>query len=259
MNAQTDLSNRALGRLAAVGLGLSVVAMISWPWWGDDWRQPGGPLLQTFAAIGSIFLVGAFIAAHGKRRGRQGRSGFKHHVILATIGLVLVACHSTGSLSRPPALLLGALLGLLVIGVWARTSGARQMAATFGTKPSVLATRAPAQREQLRAIIDRKSRLLETWQPHADEGQFSLTPTHWVRSPRRAWQYQRLVREERSLLGTNTTVSTRQAYWRLAHQLLAWSFLVGLLVHVVLVTWFAGYVADGRSVYWWHLAAWDLP
>jgi len=37
---------------------------------------------------------------------------------------------------------------------------------------------------------------------------------------------------------------------------LAWLFLAGLILHVIVVTFFAGYVAEGRDIYWWHLAAW---
>ena len=48
-------------------------------------------------------------------------------------------------------------------------------------------------------------------------------------------------------------------WWRRAHIALAWTFLVGIAVHVVTVTFFAGYVADGGPIHWWHVTAWGAP
>jgi hypothetical protein len=31
---------------------------------------------------------------------------------------------------------------------------------------------------------------------------------------------------------------------------------LGLITHVIVVLFFAGYVADGRDIYWWHFTAW---
>ena len=59
-------------------------------------------------------------------------------------------------------------------------------------------------------------------------------------------------------MGTRSSVTPGLGYWRLLHQLIAWGFLFGLLLHVVLATFFGTYVADGGDVYWWHLTAWDL-
>jgi hypothetical protein len=32
--------------------------------------------------------------------------------------------------------------------------------------------------------------------------------------------------------------------------------VLGLVIHVVTVTFFAGYVAGGEPITWWHLRAW---
>ena len=37
---------------------------------------------------------------------------------------------------------------------------------------------------------------------------------------------------------------------------IAWIFVLGVLIHVLTVTFFAGYVADGGVITWWHLAQW---
>jgi quinol-cytochrome oxidoreductase complex cytochrome b subunit len=42
--------------------------------------------------------------------------------------------------------------------------------------------------------------------------------------------------------------------WRRGHLVLALLFVAGLAAHLVTVLFFAGYVADGREVYWWHFA-----
>jgi quinol-cytochrome oxidoreductase complex cytochrome b subunit len=51
-------------------------------------------------------------------------------------------------------------------------------------------------------------------------------------------------------------VSPQQAYWRAVHLALAYTFIAGLVIHVATVTFFAGYVADGGPITWWHLTAW---
>jgi hypothetical protein len=53
-------------------------------------------------------------------------------------------------------------------------------------------------------------------------------------------------------------LSPAQRHWRLVHRLLAWGFLAGLIMHILLVLFFAGYVADGGEIYWWHITDWDF-
>ena len=57
-------------------------------------------------------------------------------------------------------------------------------------------------------------------------------------------------------MGQRDSVVMAQAWWRPLHLLLSWLFVGGLLLHVVLVTFFAGWVADGGEVYWWHVTRW---
>ncbi|MBT6276996.1 MAG: hypothetical protein HOI95_23035 [Chromatiales bacterium] len=251
--------NRHLEVLLAVTVGISAILMVTWPWGGGPLTRPGSPLLQSAAMLGATALVGAFIAAMGKRFGASGQRGLRVHIVLSAVGFMLVASHSTGSLASPPALMLAALTGLMALGWWARTEGARRMSATFGSKPAMLSGTDDALRAELRALITRKVTLVTTLEPGANEGEFSLQPRHWFSAPFSAWRFSRAAKQERTLLGTRSSVSGAQAYWRGLHQLLAWGFLIGLTIHVVLVTWFASYVAEGRDIYWWHLAAWDLP
>jgi hypothetical protein len=168
----------------------------------------------------------------------------------------LIAIHSGGFIRRPPALLLLAIVALAVLGIWARVRGARRMAATFASKAPAFNVPDSGARERLRAIISEKRSVLARLDPGAQEGLFSVTLLHFIRQPQLATAYQELVREEAQLLGTRAAVGSAQAWWRPLHMALAWIFALGVLVHVIAVTFFAGYVADGGPITWWHLAKW---
>jgi hypothetical protein len=169
---------------------------------------------------------------------------------------VLIAIHSAGHLGRPPALLLAAVAALAALGLWARLRGARRLAATFASKTQVFAEPDAAARERLRRLIEEKKVLLKDLEPGASEGTFSVTLHHVLRRPGLARAYLRLAREESRLLGTRAAVGAAQAWWRPLHIALAWLFALGVLIHVLTVTFFAGYVAGGRPITWWHFASW---
>lgn len=214
--------------------------------------------MMTIALIGSLLLCASALCAIAKRFGYPARTFYRLHVWLAGLGFVLVAIHSTASLTRPPALLLASLLGLMILGLWARTRGHRKMASTFGSKHSAFLPVSTSTQARLPALIEHKKELLSKIDSTADEAVFSLTPVHWLSHFRSAFAYRRAVREESRLLGSRQSVNPHQAHWRTVHQLLAIAFVGGLLIHVVLVLFFAGYVADGGDIYWWHIADWDI-
>jgi Tfp pilus assembly protein PilX len=153
-------------------------------------------------------------------------------------------------------LLLLALLGLIVLGVWARVRLSARMAATFATKQRAFAPAGAASRGALAALIEHKRALLASLDPAAQEATFSPTLAHWIRSPRETLRYARLVREENGLMGARASVGMQQAWWRPLHLALAYLFVLGLVIHVITVTFFAGYVAGGEPITWWHLRAW---
>ena len=90
----------------------------------------------------------------------------------------------------------------------------------------------------------------------ATEATFSPNLSHWLQKPVKTLAYIRLVRAEETLIGTRQSVGGVQAYWRALHLALAGLFVIGLFIHVITVTFFAGYVADGGEIYWWHLTKW---
>jgi hypothetical protein len=253
-----DLDDRRLQRLLTV----AVAAIAAWfalrSWLAPAWRTPGSPELYLTGVAGVLLLLVPAAFALAKRGGasRNPRAWFNAHVYCSLAGAVLIAAHSGGFLRRPPALLLLALAALAALGVWARLRGASRMAATFASKTLTFRVPDEATRARLRQLIAEKRTVLAKLDASASEGTFSVTLAHLLRAPRLALAYRRLEREEARLLGTRAAVGAAQAWWRPVHMALAWIFVLGVLIHVLTVTFFAGYVAGGGAIHWWHLAAW---
>ena len=253
-----DLADRRLLRL----LALAVAAIAAWfalrPWLAPAWRTPGSPVLYLTGVAGVVLLLVPAAFSLAKRGGssRDPRAWFNAHVYCSLAGAVLISAHSGLLLRRPPALLLLALVTLAALGVWARLRGARRMAATFASKTGIFPIPDEAARARLRRLIAEKVVLLKQLDMRANEGTFSVTLGHLLRAPRLALAYRRLAREESRLLGTRAAAGAAQAWWRPLHLALAWIFVLGVLIHVVTVTFFAGYVAGGGPIAWWHLTEW---
>jgi hypothetical protein len=253
-----DLPDAILLRLMAA----VVVAIAVWfsarGWLPEAWRVPGSPALYLTGVAGVALLLVPAAFAFVKRGGlaRDPVWWFNAHVVCSSLGFVLIAIHSGGYLRRAPALLLLTLAALALLGVWARVRGSRRMAATFASRAPAFNVPDAATRERLKALLSAKRRILQDLDPQAREGTFSVTLSHWARAPRLALAYHRLAREEAWLLGTRRTLNAAQAWWRPLHMALAWIFVLGVVIHVVTVTFFAGYVAGGGPITWWHLAAW---
>ncbi len=256
--ASVDLRNGRLVAIVALSLLGGAGLAVALPALPEPWGRPGGPLLQGAAALGALLLFASFAAVLAKRFGRPGKQGFHSHVWLASLGAALVFAHAASNLGRPPALLLLALAGLIGLGVWSRAAGARRMAATFGQKRGGFKPANAATRARLQAILEAKRALLARLDPAADEGTFSPAPRHWRQAPLATLRYRALAAAEARLTEARAGLGPAQAGWRLAHRLLAWAFLGGLAAHIVIVMWFAGYVADGGPVYWLHFARWDF-
>jgi uncharacterized membrane protein YhaH (DUF805 family) len=253
-----DLANALLYRIVGGMLALGLVGAVVTGLASGDWARPGSWLLQSLAILGAVLLLASFAAVLAKRFGGGGKRGFHAHVGLASLGLALVLVHWGFTIIQFPTLLLMLLAALIALGIWSRSPGAVRMADTFGRKHAAFAAPEPAVRERLRSIIAEKRQVLATLAPNANEGTFSLQPRHWLTSPFRALAYQRLCSAESQLVGADAVLSQTHRHWRLAHRLLAWGFVGGLALHVILVTFFAGYVAGDGAIYWWHIADWNF-
>ena len=243
-------------------VGAAALAVAAWfalrPMLSIAWTTPGSPNLYLTGVAGALLLLVSMVFVVVKRsgHGRLAPAWFIAHIVCGTLGTVLVVVHSAGYLRRPPALLLLALFGLIVLGVWARVRLSERMAATFATKQRSFAPALQGGRAALAAVIERKRALLGSLDPMAQEATFSPTLQHWVRAPRASLRYAQLIREENTLVGTRASVGMEQAWWRPLHLALAYLFVIGLVIHVITVTFFAGYVAGGEPITWWHLTAW---
>ena len=253
-----DLSDRRLLASCALAIAAIVLWFLLRGALPEAWRVPGSPELYLAGVAGVILLLVpvAFVVAKRGGSGANPVNWFNAHVLCSLAGMVLVAVHSGGFLRRPPALLLLALLALAALGVWARVRGSRRIAATFASKAPAFRVPDAATRQRLRALIAEKRALLARLDPLAQEGTFSVNLPHAIRSPRLALAYRRLALEESRLLGARAAVSPQQAWWRPLHMVLAWLFVLGVVIHVITVTFFAGYVAGGAPITWWHITAW---
>ena len=255
---QFKLTNTVLVALVTV----TVVAILGWlvlrgalP---PAWRTPGSPPLYLCGLAGALLLLVPAAFAFAKRGGHSRRpvAWFNAHVICACLGSALIVVHSAGHLGRAPALMVLALAILGALGLWARLRAARLLAATFGSKVAVFAPPDAATRARLQRVLERKRALLPALAPDANEGTFSVTLPLLLRNPGAALAYRALEREETRLLGTRRALPAAHAGWRPLHLALAWIFVAGVVIHVVTVTFFAGYVADYGPIGWWHLTAW---
>jgi cytochrome b561 len=253
-----DFADAALVRLVAVCTAVIALWFAMGSWLPDEWRVPGSKTLYLVGVAGTVLLLVPSAFALAKRSGLSARpvAWFNAHVWCACIGAVLIAVHSGGYMRRPPALLLLAIVALAALGVWARLRGSRLSATTFGSAAPAFRPPDERVRARLKGLIAEKERLLERLEPQSREGTFSVTLAHWLRHPRLAGRYARLAREENRLVSRRSAVDARQAWWRPLHLALAWIFVLGVVVHVVTVTFFAGYVAGANPITWWYITAW---
>ena len=251
-----DLSNFYLVAIVCGAIIISLVTLVAIDCLPVGFRQPGSPLLQSAAIIGSILLILSFLAILAKRFGKPGRSGFKAHVWLANIGFILIIAHSGLAVLSIPGILLILLLVIAILGIYARLVLSRQMENTFGTKRTGFSAPDETMRNELKHLIAHKQRLLKKIDPSANEAFFSIQARNWVKTPVLAFRYNHAVGKEAGLLETRKSVPFFQAYYRSIHQLLSIAFLLGLIIHIVTTIFFAGYVAEDRHIYWWHITEW---
>ena len=225
------------------------------------WSLPGSPELYLTGVLGALLCLTPFAFSLAKRSGTSDNppAWFVAHVLAASVGVALLVIHSGGYVRRPPALLLAGGLFLVLQGAWVRIYLSHKISDVFGGKYGAIIGANTVEKDRLRDFIARKTELLARLDPDADEALFSPTLSHWCRHPALSLRYARLAQAETDLIGQRRAVSPAIAYWRALHIAVALLFLLGLIVHVLTVTFLAGYVAEGGPVTWWHLAAGGAP
>lgn len=258
---RADLSDTALGITLAACAASALAYLAARPVLPVQWTTPGSPVLYLTGVAGSMLMLAPLAFTIAKRSGLGARppAWFAAHVVLTCIGLVLLLVHSGLHLGRAPALLVAAGAFLVVQGAWARTRLPRRIAAVFGTRHEAFVAPDAGLASRLRAIIDEKHALLARLAPDAHEATFSPRAVHCLAHPVLTRRYRRLAREEMRTIGQRGRLPAPLVRWRALHMAVAALFVLGLVVHVVTVTFFAGYVAAGGDIDWWHVTAWGAP
>jgi len=222
---------------------------------------PGSTFSQSAGIAGTLALLTPLVFFLLKRTGftQSPPAWFVAHVVFSTIGTLLILVHvAGGQWFSAPGLVLLALLFLVVQGTLSRVFVSPALSHLFARSSASFNFTAPLRvdTESLGAVVAAKVDLLEVLSPGADEALFSPTLGHWLRRPRLAFRYQRLVEEEYELVGARQRAGMLLRVWRRAHMLVALLFFSGLLAHVIVVLFFAGYAAGPDDVYWWHITEW---
>ena len=256
--SRPDLSNHRL-RIMLLALVAAIIAyLLIKPGLGPDWQRPGTAIMQSLAIAGTLLLLVPFVFSLGKRGGMSAVPNrlFILHVAASILGVLLVTIHASASFNGPPVTLVAALALLIVTGAVGRLYANRLFAASFAMKPTAFTAYDKTTKAALKTLIDEKIQLLRRIDPAANEGVFSITLVHWVRHPVLSFSYVRLASREAQLVQNRQSLPRFGSWWRPLHLLLAWVFLAGMIIHIIVVTFFAGYVADGGDIYWWHVTAW---
>ena len=256
MKRRPDINETSLiGLLTFIIFGFLFACLLSWN------TRPGESVNQTAAVIGSLLLLvpGLFSIIKRSASEQNPPQWFVFHVLASVAGATLIFMHAAGgSWLSPPGFTLLILIVLLIQGILARLLLARKLSHLFAASTPAFNVNQPLQtdRKALAAVIAAKTKLLQQLDSQANEALFSPALKHWLQSPLLTLRYQRLIEQEHKLVGARQNAGTLLAYWRRLHMLLAVVFFVGLLTHVIVVLFFAGYAAGDNEIYWWHIADW---
>ncbi len=222
---------------------------------------PGSPIGQLAAAGGALLLLAplSFVIVKRSRASASPPAWFIVHVLAALAGSCLILVHAkAGDWLSPPGLLLLLLVLLVTQGSLLRTALSRGFSRLFARNSEAGGFGAPPALDKaaLQRLIDRKTALLRDLDPGANEALFSPALAHWLKKPYSSLRYQWLAEREARLIGARAGAGRVLAWSRRLHLLIALGFYLGLLAHVVVVLFFAGYAAGGGPVDWWHITAW---
>lgn len=255
-NNRPDLSERNILLLAAAP-GLAAAIIMLWP----GRPAPGSISGQLCAAIGTLLLLAPLCFVIMKRSGWSASppTWFVAHVVVTSIGCCLIFIHvASGDWISPPGLVLLLLVALILQGSLLRTIFSRGFSLLFARNSLATGFSAPPDldKDALRQLIDVKTSLLKTLDPDADEALFSPTLKHWLRRPLHSFRYQMLAEREARMIGARAGATVELGWSRRIHMLAALAFYLGLLSHIIVVLFFAGYAAGGEAIDWWYITAW---
>ena len=251
-----DLSERNILLLLCCVIILAALTL-AWP----GLPAPGSTLGQTCALLGAILLLAPFAFVVMKRSGTTDSppAWFIAHVLATSLGSCLIFIHvANGNWLSPPGMVLLLLVFLILQGSLLRVVLSRGFSLLFARSSAPTGFSAPAglDKTALQGIIDAKVELLARLDANADEALFSPALKHWLRQPWNSLRYQLLVEREARMVGARAGAGVVLAWSRRIHMLAALGFYLGLIAHVIVVLFFAGYAADGGEIGWWYITAW---
>lgn len=251
-----DISNRNIILMAATTI---IVAIIILLW--KDLPAPGSASGQLSAALGATLLFAPLCFSMMKRSGLSASppSWFVAHVISSLLGGGLIFIHvASGNWFTPPGLVLMLLVFLILQGSLLRAIFSRGFGLLFARSSAAQGFTSPASLDKsaLQRIIDEKTRLLSAFAPKEDEALFSPNLKHWLRAPLASFKYQRLAAREAALVGARNSAGVKLSWSRRIHMVAGLLFYLGLLSHIVVMLFFAGYAAQGEAIDWWYITDW---
>ena len=234
-----------------------VVLVLAWP----ELPAPGSVSGQFAATLGALLLLAPLLFVFMKRSGRAQSppAWFILHVLATSLGSCLIFVHAAGgNWLSPPGMVLILMVFLILQGSLLRIVVSRGFCLLFARSSAPTGFSAPPglDKRALQALIDAKTALLKTLDPTADEAQFSPALKHWLGHPLNSCRYQLLAEREAGMVGARAAADVGLRWSRRVHMLAALGFYLGLIAHVIVVLFFAGYAAGGGELDWWYITAW---
>jgi hypothetical protein len=216
---------------------------------------------QLCAALGALLLLAPLAFVIMKRSGWSANPPlwFIGHVLATSLGSCLIFVHvASGDWLTPPGVVLLLMLFLILQGSLLRGILTRGFSLLFARSSAPMGFSAPVglNKLALQQVIDAKIDLLRTLDSTADEALFSPALKHWLRQPLRSTRYQLLAEREARMIGARASAGAGLGWSRRIHMLAALGFYLGLVAHIIVVLFFAGYAADGDVIDWWYITAW---
>ncbi len=254
--ARPDLPKSGLYALLAASI---VFLLLTLYFFGE--QRPGSPVAQWAAAIGATALLAPFVFSLLKRSDNSASPPlwFTVHVLCASLGVWLIMLHvAGGDWFSPPGALLLLMMFLLVQGVFLRASVSEHFSGLFARHSIVLGFARPEALDtvMLEDLINAKQALLASLDSRASEALFSPTLRHWLIHPVLSLRYQLLVNNEAAMVGARRSAGLLLAWSRRIHMLAAAFFYAGLLTHIIVVLFFAGYAVGDGDIDWWYITDW---
>lgn len=177
-------------------------------------------LLMVVAAAGSLLLLAPLLFLVMKRSGMSASppTWFAVHVLASMLGCTLIFAHvAGGDWLTPPGLVLLLLVALILQGTLLRVVFARGFSRLFARNCLATGFGTPPQ-------LDKPA-------------------------------LRQLIDAKTGLL-QRLDPGAELGWSRRIHLLIALGFYLGLLAHVIVMLFFAGYAAGSEAIDWWHITAW---